>query len=853
MRVRIHLHSKSYNVKPEKQDIIRINSEITNQITKVGIEEFSRVVGQEGRSFTPAVFEGSRKRENFIGQQVYALDFDSGFSVWQFRERAEKYDVKPAFIYHTFSSTEANPRFRAVFINDCEIGDEEAASILLKMLLEIFPEADQGCKDVTRMFFGGRCLGWVGADNLINLFDVALSLQACLADNDKKNYVRKINRVGKKLGVAVENNILRIHKGDLRETSEVKSEDFRIITSIIRVNIPKSSIFYLIEKCSAGGSHQKSRCEKRVSYGKIQNITVKQLEEGCMLFKDFNNTEIAHDLKFMIATNLLQLKNGKGIFFGGHISHTEKWEQAWKYIKQNIYSPQRCENGGCPYYETCKGITIREKITSKIRKISEEKFIEIYEAERLLQKKMTEAIRADEKGIYLISAQTALGKTFSYCHIVSEYKEAARFMIVAPTLKLQEEIGRELEKQGVPVFLTVNISALLQKLHLEDLREEVEYLYKKGFGFKTKATVKNYIKKNGNELSKWQLNQLDQYLNLAEKLDSSRCVVTTHAMFLSLPDEKIKNYEIIVDEDLLMTIFKNTASISIEELKLALSEGAVPSENIPMVRRLLEAKDQDVIRENAAELTQGQLEGIYNKELSIDASLTDFLQADTYHVDIENGRINYFLAKQIPDVKMTIVSATLNEELYRSYCKGRRIHKMTVPIAKYKGQLIQYTAYSMSRSNIDEIGYGRIMDKVDRITKNSEKNIITFKKYRPEAEIYYGKTEGYNEYKGKDLAVIGTPHNVPFVYDLIGAYLGYQTDDRLCKRYTENGIYSFSFMTFRDEKMKNLQFYFIESELEQAIGRARLLRCDCTVYLFSNFPCRQAHILQEEYLIDGYG
>jgi len=59
------------------------------------------------------------------------------------------------------------------------------------------------------------------------------------------------------------------------------------------------------------------------------------------------------------------------------------------------------------------------------------------------------------------------------------------------------------------------------------------------------------------------------------------------------------------------------------------------------------------------ELTQGQMEYIYNKELPIDASLTDFLQADTYHVDIENERINYFRAKQIPDVKMTIVSATL--------------------------------------------------------------------------------------------------------------------------------------------------------------------------------------------------
>jgi hypothetical protein len=32
----------------------------------------------------------------------------------------------------------------------------------------------------------------------------------------------------------------------------------------------------------------------------------------------------------------------------------------------------------------------------------------------------------------------------------------------------------------------------------------------------------------------------------------------------------------------------------------------------------------------------------------------------------------------------------------------------------------------------------------------------------------------------------------------------------------------------------------IESDLEQAVGRARLSRCNCTVNVFSNFPLRQA-------------
>lgn len=55
-------------------------------------------------------------------------------------------------------------------------------------------------------------------------------------------------------------------------------------------------------------------------------------------------------------------------------------------------------------------------------------------------------------------------------------------------------------------------------------------------------------------------------------------------------------------------------------------------------------------------------------------------------------------------------------------------------------------------------------------------------------------------------------------------------------------------MTFADKSMRNLQLFLIETELEQAIGRARVLREDCTVYVFSNYPCKQAELNMEPYL-----
>ena len=106
----------------------------------------------------------------------------------------------------------------------------------------------------------------------------------------------------------------------------------------------------------------------------------------------------------------------------------------------------------------------------------------------------------------------------------------------------------------------------------------------------------------------------------------------------------------------------------------------------------------------------------------------------------------------------------------------------------------------------------------------------------------------FNDYKGKDICVIGTPHNVPQMYRLVGKHMGYNTDERMNNYKVENDYYEFSMMTFKDKDMQNLQLYFIESELEQAVGRARLLRFPCTVYLFSNYPLRQAEICQEKFL-----
>ena len=60
---------------------------------------------------------------------------------------------------------------------------------------------------------------------------------------------------------------------------------------------------------------------------------------------------------------------------------------------------------------------------------------------------------------------------------------------------------------------------------------------------------------------------------------------------------------------------------------------------------------------------------------------------------------------------------------------------------------------------------------------------------------------------------------------------------------TKYNGYEFWMNTFKDYHLRTIQMWMIESLLEQAVGRARLLRYDCTVNVFARFPVEQANFI----------
>jgi hypothetical protein len=97
--------------------------------------------------------------------------------------------------------------------------------------------------------------------------------------------------------------------------------------------------------------------------------------------------------------------------------------------------------------------------------------------------------------------------------------------------------------------------------------------------------------------------------------------------------------------------------------------------------------------------------------------------------------------------------------------------------------------------------------------------------------------------------VVGTLHVNPATYILYAKSLGMDLkpeDYRLGMRRVQRNGLDFNFYTFENETLRNLQFYFIERELRQAIGRARLIRNPKgDVLVLSNYPLPEAQQINE--------
>ena len=209
----------------------------------------------------------------------------------------------------------------------------------------------------------------------------------------------------------------------------------------------------------------------------------------------------------------------------------------------------------------------------------------------------------------------------------------------------------------------------------------------------------------------------------------------------------------------------------------------------------------------------------------------------------DDDDVHCLICREFPRMNTIILSATLEKEFYEKYFEFRDIEYIEIPHDKYKGKLFQDCTYSYSRTCLENAP--QILEEIRK--KYYKHPVITFKKLCKDGEFNFGAVEGLNLLKGKDIIIVG----LPYVNDIVYKFFLYRlygeiiTEEKPRYRRIENDMYSFKITTYSNKNYQKIINYFLKSEIEQAVGRARLLRNDCTVHLFSGFPAEQAEMIQD--------
>lgn len=846
----INIDKHQIRKKPPKGD--RIFGRISNRVAKnkevLSIEEIIYEVGEHYKAFTRANMCNNTRNDNSFEKQIFlVLDFDENPDYEKFKEKCQKYGLNYTFTYRSLRWSKENQKFRAVFVLDDWIKDSRIADVVNNLLLKIFDDtdgndlkADQKCKELCRMFLGGKKVIEAFPENRISIRDVWYAFHEYFREKKDDNYGARLKTVAKELNVAIINNELAIYEAaqaNAMQTDLEKVEDGNIV-------------MFLPENNKKIINHKNKTGKNNTEASTLRTITINKetLMEMCLLFKEFTEEtrDLEHDEKFILATNLRFIKGGKTWFFEALPEHHSKWKSHWKYNVDNDYMPSGC-NKGCPYAEQCGSSTIYSKCGSKIRKLSNlDTYLPLDSCQEQLKTCLREAVDAEDDNIYVIKAQTALGKTEAYCNIIQESPDK-QFIIAVPTCKLQAEVVQRLKYKGIECTQTESVYETIKKLDLPDLEEMVKKLYENGYGRFVVKQIRTYKNENYNKLTKYQRQELDHLTGKKQGLETSRCIVTTHAYFQMMNMDTLKDYEIIIDEDFLITLFKRNWSLSLGDVKKIIEKNMLSSNDREKLKLILEMEDQETKQISFTKPNICKLEKLYKRADEISGPLPMLLESSCVVMDRVHEEIMFCKKIELPPRKMIILSASVNEKLYEDVPGGgERVRFWNVPDAKYKGYVIQYTAHTMSRKCIKTAGTEKVQEKVKEIA--GDVPVISFKMIDTDLDIHFGKTEGFDNLKGKDIAIVGTPHNRPALYKLLGEALGYNTAGNITNHRVERNNYEFRIMTFADKSMRNLQLFLIETELEQAIGRARVLREDCTVYVFSNYPCKQAELNMEPYL-----
>lgn len=812
--MKLSFYKKIFKHKPHKEEIGNISNMLST--CNIKLEEVISLVGEYGCTFAPAVFNGKRCNENYLYQQLVVLNFNEGITFEEVKSICNKYHLPILFAYKTFSYTPEHEKFRVVFYTDNPIIDIKSSEFISQILVKIFNDTpDKACIGGSKMFFGGKGLLYK-SDNFkpINIKDlIYIELEQYFHNKyDEKHYktylkgfYSSININYDTINVVEATNSISVGFEPVVTTKNSKA--------VIKVKKPRRKL--------------------------TRNFDWNTLKDCCNLYKNFVDGTYYYYYSelFFLATNLCNIDGGKKHFLNVlNTSQNNKcisyFQNNWKSICNMIinhdYQPTSCSK--CIYANTCdhgKNMILTSKIPDNVIKIVKEPLLyTIEEAENSLQDEFYQAINSFDNDIHVIKAQTGLGKTNLYLNFLKTAEKP--YIIAVPTNELKNEIYNKAISMGIRNI--VKTPTQPQKLSVE-LDRKIMHMYSIGAGYMVLRYLKNYLvtlDKSNVEYS--ILKDYFSNLKICEKYQGH--IITTHMNLLLMKDELVRTHQIIIDEDILKTAF-SINQVTFEDISKANRCNIFSADAKNYLFNIYSKSGYQIC--NGFEYTLTEKD--YSRLLDIKSNIVDLFQAKYLYID---SNIIYYIKKyEFPKSKLIIMSATAEPSIYQGFLPNRNVITHTCKKAKYIGNIIQYTNNPYSRDYLQN--NNEIMQTIKYITPNND--FITFAKYESNfnTKYHFGGIDGLNSLEGHNITIVGTPHGNEIVYNLYSMIMTNKIP--IWKLYPQRIDYkdcNFKLQTYDNPILRSIQLWIINSQLEQAVGRARLLRNNCTVTVFAKFPIEQA-------------
>ena len=785
----ITLDPKPQKSKPQgKIEIARINNSLRT-ITGLTITEISEILTQPySYTWSPAIFNGYRSNSTWVEQQLYTLDFDGGIEPKEVIERFKEYGITPNLIYYTFSDMPEKRKFRVILFLDKVVNDKDLNIYLQKGLLRLFPEADQSCKDLSRIFFGGTYGEVLSSKPIVlqKIFDCVSITESLRGPNTSKKSIQT-------------RSLVYYIYTNTRDQIDFNTTD---IGTPEYLKTLKKTIFDFNE-CS----------------------------ENVKIFKDFLNGKwLHHPELFGIATNLHWLNGGLKVMRStmdkynslGLTKYTQNNYNILDYVKKMEYKPQSLKKFS-PYSEDhtyTNLITSVKDIRGHIEVPEKKDTITLQEGRSRFISVFNEVIEKNDNKIYILKVPTGIGKT----ELLTTLSKPS--VLCFPTHDLLKEVSQRMKVEHVS---TPQIPRFADKT----INRRIEHLYNIGLYKKVYQLLKIILKDNTGKYNEGDKKMSRNYLcDLEASLGSSKTILTTHHRSLITP---LNENLIIYDEDPLSSILE-IKTMRISDLYQIERTRSI-KDDVSTLLNYLQDTPCGLIHSNPVfDIKPDTLIDLISSS-EISSNVIGFLNSTHF---IKNKRnkdiVHYITRKDLPkDKTIVILSASVPVKFYEKLY-GDRVESLNLSNIEQKGKIIQHTSKSYSR-----VSLRRSKGHVKGLSTDCP--VITFKEFsdtfNDDLNIYYGNCEGYDNLKGKNINVVGTPHLNNIVYLLYGSSMGIPLstmDNVMSYQKTEWNGYKFKFQTYDNPDLRDIQLSLIESELKQAVGRARTLTTDAEVNIYSNFP-----------------